>query len=45
MTVADSKDKRTWETECECNLREKLVGDGCRWCNPEYAKQFERDEE
>ena len=23
-----------------CNLREKLVGDGCRWCNPELARDM-----
>ena len=29
-----SKDK------CTCNLREKVVGDGCRWCNPELARDM-----
>ena len=27
--------------ECNCNLRTKLVGDGCEDCNPELAAQFE----
>lgn len=31
------KDKRTWKTECECNLLERLVGDGCHFCNPSYV--------
>ena len=22
-------------TECKCDLRTKLVGDGCRYCNPQ----------
>ncbi|WP_050465906.1 hypothetical protein [Herbaspirillum autotrophicum] len=25
---------------CKCNLRTKLVGDGCNACNPEYAARF-----
>jgi len=28
---------------CKCNLRTKLVGDGCHICNPEYAAQFDDD--
>lgn len=23
-------------SECKCDMRTKLVGDGCRWCNPDY---------
>ena len=25
---------------CTCTLREKLAGDGCRWCNPELARDM-----
>ena len=28
---------------CNCNLRTRLVGDGCEKCNPEYAAQFTTD--
>lgn len=29
--------------ECNCNMRTKLVGDGCAACNPELAKDIERE--
>lgn len=32
-------------TECKCDLRTKLVGDGCHVCNPEYAKELEKDDD
>ena len=30
---------------CKCDMRTKLVGDGCEICNPEYASQFEETEQ
>ena len=29
--------------KCKCNIRKKLVGDGCQICNPEMAKQVEEE--
>ena len=26
--------------ECNCDMRTKLIGDGCSVCNPDYAAQF-----
>jgi len=28
---------------CKCSLRGRLVGDGCQYCNPELAAEFERE--
>jgi len=30
-------------TECKCTFAQKMVGDGCMWCNP--TMQFEIYEE
>lgn len=30
--------------ECKCNLREKLVGDGCEVCNPSKALENAKEE-
>jgi len=27
-------------SDCNCTLRERLVGDGCPTCNPELAKEI-----
>lgn len=40
--IETAEPKRTWKEKCECNLREKLVGDGCHFCNPEYAIAHDR---
>lgn len=29
--------------ECKCNIREKLVGDGCEVCNPIKALEYAKD--
>lgn len=31
--------------ECRCDLRTRLVGDGCAVCNPHYAADHLPDEE
>lgn len=33
------------EKECKCDLRTRLVGDGCEVCNPELARELEDDED
>jgi hypothetical protein len=30
-------------SKCKCNLREKLVGDGCEVCNPAKALEYAKD--
>jgi hypothetical protein len=30
-------------SKCKCNLREKLVGDGCEVCNPTKALEYAKD--
>lgn len=31
--------------ECKCDLRTKLVGDGCAVCNPELAERYAEQQE
>lgn len=30
--------------ECKCNLRTKLVGDGCQYCNPELVAEIDAED-
>lgn len=29
--------------KCRCSLRVKLIGDGCKVCNPEMAREIEEE--
>jgi hypothetical protein len=29
---------------CKCNMRTRLVGDGCEFCNPQLAEELARDQ-
>ena len=31
--------------QCKCDLRTKLVGGGCQYCNPELAGQLKEEDE
>lgn len=31
-------------SECNCDMRTKLVGDGCQYCNPQYVIEHLTDE-
>ena len=33
------------EPECNCDMRTKLIGDGCSTCNPEFARDHSEDED
>lgn len=30
---------------CTCDLRTRLVGDGCQWCRPDLAARYEAERE
>lgn len=33
-------DHRSEEERCQCDFRTKVLGDGCRFCNPEMARAY-----
>ena len=33
-----------WEDRCTCTLSEKVVGDGCQYCNPELTIEMQAEE-
>lgn len=42
---AKSDPQRPDIDKCKCNLRTRLVGDGCQYCNPEYhAEMLQEDD-
>ena len=28
---------------CKCNMRTRMVGDGCEFCNPQLAEELEKE--
>lgn len=30
---------------CKCNMRTRLVGDGCEFCNPQFADELAKEQQ
>ena len=45
IRIKEHEAKKAADAGCQCDIKTKLVGDGCEHCNPELAAYYKETEE